>query len=197
MISKRAFLRIINLIIKEEEAQKRFDEALREYAPSDFTGFAKLGILDELVDILSDLMQDEYDYLGWWLWDSPEMGRNPEFCKIWLGDEDDPNTEIVIVDTPEKLYDFMFTQYSKAPSKETLRMTVKAQDNGVKFALKKLEELKKTNTQTQNEGWENRNALLEYAQTQIENQYRFDRGIGADLHFQQPFNIISVLDEES
>lgn len=197
MISKKTFLKIINLIIKEEDEQNAFDYALKEYAPSDFTGFAKMGLLDDLVDILKDLMEDEHDYIGWWLWDSPERGKKPEYCKIWLGDSDDPDTEVVVVDTPEKLYDFMVTEYSKTPSKDTLRMVVKAQDNGIKFSLKRIQELIDTNSKTKNEGWEERNTLLKLAKDRIEDEYRFTAGTNKDLSLDEDLHIISVLDEES
>ena len=197
MISKKTFLKIINLITREEDEQNAFDFALKEYAPSDFTGFAKIGLLNDLVDILKDLMGDEDDYIDWWLWDSPERGKNPELCKIWLGDPDDPKTEVVIVDTAEKLYDFLFTQHSKAPSRESLQMVVKAQDNGVRFSLKRIQDLIDTNSKTKNKGWEERNTLLKLVKNKIEDDYHYSAGVKRDLSLDKPLHIISALDEES
>ena len=197
MLTKKQFLTIMNIILKEEESQNKFDEALKEYAPSDFTGFAKMGLLDDLVGFLKNVMNDEGDYISWWLWDSPDKGKNPKFCKIWLGDADDPETPVMEITTPEKLYDFLLLNYEKAPSKESIEMAVKAQDNGVKFALKILNEMQETNKKTGNQGWEERNALLKYAQDKIEHEYRFSRGIGADLNLDKELHIIGVLDEEN
>lgn len=197
MLTKKQFLTILNLILKEEDAQEKFDEAIREYAPSDFTGFAKTGLLDTLVDFLVDAMEDSDGYISWWLWDAPDRGKNKKGSRIWLGDSDDPDTEVIEIVTPEQLYSFLVANYGKAPSKDTVRTIIKSQDNGIKFALKTLDELIHTNNMTSNEGWTDRGALLRYARDKIENEYRLARGANADLNYSDNLFIISVLEDES
>lgn len=204
MLTKKQFVKILNHIIKEEEKQDKLDQALREYAPSDFTGFSKPDETTFLVGVLEELMGDkpqgEYNstYISWWLWDCPDRGRckNDDSCTIWFGERDDENTDKIVVRTPEDLYDVLLIEYGKAPTKESVQMAVKAQDNGVKFALHYLNVLKKNNKETKNEGWEERNALLDLASHKITNEYLLQRGTGADLNFEKDFNIISILEDE-
>lgn len=197
MLTKKQFLTILNLILKEEDAQEKFNEALREYAPSDFTGFAKMGILDTLVDFLVDAMEDSDGYISWWLWDAPDRGRNPKGCRIWLGDSDDPDTEVVEIITPEQLYSFLVANYGKAPSKDTIRLAVKSQDNGVKFALRQIDNIIESNIEAKNPGWEERKTLMELLIGKISNEYLLARGTGADLNYLDDSIIISVLEDES
>jgi len=197
MLTKKQFLTILELILKEEDSQEKFDEALREYAPSDFTGFAKTGLLDILVDFLVDAMGDDDGYISWWLWDAPDRGRNKKGSRIWLGDSDDPDTEVIEIVTPEQLYNFLLLNYGKAPSKETIQMAVKSQDNGVKFAIRQIDNILKSNLKAKNEGWEERKTLMEYLIGKICNEYLLARGVGADLNCQDNPTIISVLEDES
>lgn len=194
MLTKKQFIERIEFIEDFHNRMCEFDEALRNYAPSDFSGFFDDKTYQYLIARLGEDVNDDNDYIGWWICET-EFGKNKNMCKIWEGDTDhDPDW---IVDTPEQLYDYIFIQNTKAPSKESVQLAVKAQDNGVKFALKIIEEMQRTNEKTKNEGWGERGVLLQYAQDKIEREYRLQRGIGADLNFSKNLHIISVLDEES
>ena len=203
MLTKKQFTKILNHIIKEEDRQERFNEALREYAPSDFTGFSKPDHTVFLVEILEDLMGDEPEgeygttYISWWLWDCPDRGRckNDDSCTLWLGEHDDPDTPKIIVRTPEDLYDAILINKSKAPSKESIQMAIKAQDNGVKFALKTIKEVKDKNFETHNKGWAERDAEMEYLAQKIINSYLLEAGVNRDLNLDEDLHIISILEE--
>ena len=199
MLTKKQFLERLNFIIEYDKSVERYDQALKEFAHSDFTGYYDEKLHNHLINMLvEDMDQDpDDDLISWWLYDCPEAGKHPEHANIWDGDADDPNTTKYTIATPEDLYDYIFIHYSKAPSKDTIKSIVKAQDSGVKFALREIQHLRKTNNRTRNKGWEERDILFKYIQSQIENQYRFTRGIGADLNFDKPLNIISVLEDES
>ena len=199
MLTKKQFLERLNFIIEYDKSVEKYDQALKEFAHSDFTGYYDEKLHNHLINMLiEDMDQDPNDDLiSWWLYDCPQAGKCPEHSKIWDGELDDPNTTEYSITTPEELYDYIFIHYSKAPSKETVKSIVKAQDSGVKFALREIQNLRKANNKTRNKGWEERDIIFKYAQSQIENQYRFTRGIGADLNFDKPLNIISILEDES
>lgn len=197
MLTKKQFLQRLKFIMDYNESVEKYDQALKEFAQSDFTGFYDEKLHNHLLTTLAeDMEQGEDDLISWWLYDCPEAGKNPQHAKIWDGDKDDPETTEYDVSTPEKLYDYIFITYSKAPSKESIQMAIKAQDNGVRFTLKEIEKLKAKNATTKIKDWKNRDALLNFVQTQISNQYRFERGIGADLDLDKPLHIISVLEDE-
>lgn len=197
MLTKKQFLERLNFIIDYDKKVEKFDGALKEFAHSDFTGYYDEDIHIHLLNNLVEDMNDKDDYISWWLYDCPNAGKNPEHAKIWLGDENDPDTIVVDVSTPEKLYDYIFTNYSQTPSKNTIKSVIKAQDSGVKFALNEIQRTKEKNMETNNPGADDRNTLLQYVQDKISNEYRFKRGISADLNLDSPLYIISLLDEES
>ena len=194
MLTKKQFIERIKFIEDFHNRMCEFDEALRNYAPSDFSGFFDDKTYNHLIDCLGEDMDDEYDYIGWWICET-EFGKNKNMCKIWEnGTDHDPDW---IVETPEQLYDYLFVLYGKAPSKDTLRLTVKAQDNGFKFALKHINDLREANSETKNVGWEDRDSLFDFILKTIAHDYLYARGTGADLNYQENLYIISLLDEES
>lgn len=152
MISKKEFLKRLKFIMDYSERVNKFDEALKDFAESDFTGFYDEKLQNHLLDMLITDMEDSTDLISWWLYDCPEAGKAEEYCKIYVkdGDEDD----FTWVRTPEELYDYIFITNTKAPSKESVKAIIKAQDNGVKFALKELEHMKSNNAKTKNKNWE-------------------------------------------
>lgn len=203
MLTKKQFIKILDYIIKEEDKQEKFSQALKEYAPSDFTDFSKPDITTFLVEILEDLMDDKpyskYDdsTISWWLWGCPDRGRceNDDSCTIWLGEPDDPETEKFIIRTPEDLYAFLVVSHGKAPSEESIQMAIKAQDTGVKFALKIIKDIKNKNFETHNKGWSERDAEMEYLLQKITNEYLFKAGTNRDLNLDEDLHIISILEE--
>lgn len=197
MLTKKQFLERLNYLMDYQKKVDKFDEALREFAPSDFTGFHDDDVHTHLLNTLIEDMNDKDDYISWWLYDCPNAGKNPEHAKIWLGDANDPDTIVVDVSTPEQLYDYLFTQNIETSPKETLNLAVKAQDNGFKFALKHINDLKEANSETRNAGWEDRDSLFGFILGTIANDYLYARGIGADLNYHDSLYIISMLDEES
>lgn len=197
MLTKKQFLQRLKFLMDYNASVEKYDQALKEFAHSDFTGYYDEKLSTYLLQTLSeDMEQEEDDLISWWLYDCPEAGKNPQHAKIWDGDRNDPETTEYDVSTPEKLYDYIFITYSKAPSKESIQMAVKAQDNGVRFTLKEIEKLKTKNAKTKIKDWENRETLLNFLQTQISNHYLFERGIGADLNLDKPLHIISILEDK-
>lgn len=192
MLTKKQFLERLDFIKKYETRMNNFDKALQKFAKSDFTGFYDEITFGHLCDCLKEDMNDKYDTISWWMCDL-EWGTRKDMCNIYH-----PETGEVIatVDTPEALYDYLFIENTKTPPKEQMMAIVKAQDNGVKCALKVLDTMRNTNENTHNAGWAERNALLRYASDKIEHEYRFERGIGADLDIKKDFYIVSMLEEE-
>lgn len=197
MISKARFLKIIHFLIGEEAKQEELHKALKKYAPSDFTGFLKTDIGIFILDFLQTEMNDTDNYIGWWLYDCPKRGKceDDKRCTIWLGDIDNPDTDKVVIRTPEDLYDFLITQTGSAPSKESLDLTKKAQDNGVKFALQTINQIKEKNSKTRNPGWEERQTLMQYLIDKITNTYLAKAGVNRDLNLDEDLHIISTLEE--
>lgn len=199
MLTKKQFLERLNFIIEYDKKVEKYDQALKQFAHSDFTGFYDEDLHCHLLNTLVEDMNIPFDddVISWWLYDCPEAGKNPKHCKIWDGDPDDPDTIEYNLTTPEKLYDYIFITYSKTPSKTTMKSIIKAQDNGVKYALKQIQQTRLDNNTIRNEGWEDRDVILKFIQTIIQNRYLYTRGTNADLDLDKDIYIISSLDEES
>ena len=103
MISKKTFVDSINQIVKYAEMNDRVTSIYRENNVEYFPGqyFEYEGMV---VRLLSEVMNDKDDWIGWWLYDC-NYGRDTEGRASYK--DDSP----IIVDTPEKLYDFLYNKY--------------------------------------------------------------------------------------
>ena len=112
MLKKKQFLERLNFLIDYQNREMEFDEAMRKFAPSDFTGFSDDTTLNFLLHTLEEDMNDEDGWIAWWLWDAPERGKNPEHCIIQDGEDTWQIT------TPEQLYGYLVANYGSVQPKE-------------------------------------------------------------------------------
>ena len=97
MLKREIFVDAISKIKKHEELMDRLDTVCREFGsfrPS--LDFGNLH-LQALLEVLKDAMDDEYDYISWWLYDAA-----PDY-EVWTDDE---KTKWCLKE-PEALYDFI------------------------------------------------------------------------------------------
>lgn len=72
MLTRETFVNAIGKIKKHEELMDRLDSVCREFG--DFGHSLDLGNLhlQALLDVLKEAMNDESDYIGWWLYEDVE-----------------------------------------------------------------------------------------------------------------------------
>lgn len=104
MLKKNTFVKIINLISRQEERHKEVEKALDLITDghSVFTGSELY--YDALMLALKDAMNDSEDYISWWLYDLD----NPTDRKVYF------DGKCMVLDTAEKLYDFLAGNYEAA-----------------------------------------------------------------------------------
>ncbi len=108
LISKEKFINYLNRYKEAWEEQERFQDALRP-----FFDFPVCTYQENLMDAYAQLLvevcecQEEDDIFGWWLFESPKD------CKIISIKGKDGATVEYDVATPEGLYDYLATYYSK------------------------------------------------------------------------------------
>ena len=74
MLPKALFLSTIEKIRQQEARIDEFDKALSKMCDG-FPAFDKDNLyLLELRDLLKYTMQDQYDNIGWWLYEAPDAG---------------------------------------------------------------------------------------------------------------------------
>ena len=158
-MDKQTFVKLLNLIIRLDEKDQELSKHLQAYCEDkDFTGFFS-STPSEIASILKESMGDESDLISEWIWGDHD--------KITI--ESTGSDEKWEITSAESLYNYL--------NGDTLSM-VEAQTNGVKFALKVLDNLADTNTQTHNDGWEDRTALLKLARDKIANDYVLKANLG-------------------
>ena len=85
MLSKNVFCDALNAIKEQSKINEEFSKALETVGDGFFVFGAKNKCLDALLSVLKDGMNDKYDYVDWWKSND----------KHW------------VLDTPEKLYDYL------------------------------------------------------------------------------------------
>lgn len=97
MLSKKVFCDSIRSIKEQSKINENFSKALETVGDGFFVFGAKNKLLDALLSVLKDGMSDKYDYIDWWLYET-SAGYD-----VW----DKTNDKHWVLDTPEKLYDFL------------------------------------------------------------------------------------------
>lgn len=180
MLTKKQFVDRANFIKNYEKRADNFDHALKEFAPSDFTGFYDETIFNHLLKNLQEDMEDEHDTISWWMCDT-EWGQKKDMCNIY---DSTTNEIIAVVDSLESLYDYLEKSQSEKVSENhedtIFRIGKKAQTDGLRFALNELAIINANNQTLKNAGWEERKALLELIYNQIVNNYLLATGINPE-----------------
>lgn len=106
MLSRKTFAEAIGNIKKHEELMDKLNDVVREmgsFPPNlDFESLNR----EALLSVLKESMNDKYDYIGWWLYESTD-----DRIVSW---EEDGKHEERNLKTVDALYDFLVEQTSKA-----------------------------------------------------------------------------------
>ena len=104
MIRKDDFVRSINALLKQAERDEEVNEALdvicnneHSFCVADTSTIAT----QALIDLLKSLTNDLDDFIDWWLYEDVEKEVKDAFGNI------------IELDTPEKLYDFLMSNYKQ------------------------------------------------------------------------------------
>lgn len=105
MISKEKFVEIINRLKDYNDLQDKIQNLFRDNIDNQEMDFMNAGSIcigheSVVVDLLKNIFDDKYDYIGYYLYEC-DYGRETE-NKIF--DNDDKPIDI---STPEKLYDYL------------------------------------------------------------------------------------------
>lgn len=100
MISKELFCKVIRLIEEQEAIDDEFSEALQKVGNGHFVFGAENKYREALLMLLKDAVHDQYDYIGWWLYEGA-----PDY-EVWSAD----NEKKWVLKEPEKLYEYITTE---------------------------------------------------------------------------------------
>ena len=101
MISKETFCKALSLIKQQETINHEFSLALDKVGDGHFVFGVHNKFYEALLMVLKESINDKYDYIEWWLYEASDY-------KVWSNDE----KKEWLLDTPEKLYDFIVNESS-------------------------------------------------------------------------------------
>ena len=105
-MNKARFVKIINRLKAADQLQNDINDLMRiarDNIEQDFMNAAGLMInhQDAVIELLEEIMEDEYDTISWWIYDT-NYGKDR--AEIYSGKD---NRVIAKLDTPEALYDYL------------------------------------------------------------------------------------------
>ena len=98
---KEVFISTIEKIQKQEARIDEFNTALSKICDGFPVFDSENQYLIALRELLKYTMQDQYDYIGWWLYEAPDAGYT-----IWWNDEDGKEIRVDLTE-PGALYDYL------------------------------------------------------------------------------------------
>lgn len=99
MITKGTFCKCLNLIQEQESINEQFGNALDLVGNGYFVYGTENRYLTALLLVLKETMNDRFDYIGWWLYDTSDY-------MIWSEDE----KRKWCLKEPGALYDFIISE---------------------------------------------------------------------------------------
>lgn len=97
MITKELFCKALGLIQEQEEIDRAFGDALQKVGNGSFVYGVENKYREALLMILQAAVNDQYDYIGWWLYEGA-----PDY-EVWTADE----KKKWVLKEPEALYDYI------------------------------------------------------------------------------------------
>ena len=97
MISKEGFCKALQMIKEQEAIDEQFSDALKLVGDGHFLFGVENKYLLALRDVLKETLNDQYDYIGWWLYEATD-----DF-EVWEADF----AMKYCLKEPEALYDYL------------------------------------------------------------------------------------------
>lgn len=97
MLKKETFCEALRKIQAQRERDEQFSKALALVRDGHFVFEGGAILLSALLEVLKEVVNDQYDYISWWLYDAA-----PDY-KVWSTDE----KRAWCLKDPEALYDFI------------------------------------------------------------------------------------------
>ena len=99
MLSKETFLKALALIQEQEKIDDNFSKALEAVGDGHFLYGVNNKYHEALMLVLKESVQDKYDYIEWWLYETTDY-------KVWTED----GAKEWDLKEPEALYDFIVNE---------------------------------------------------------------------------------------
>lgn len=119
IISKKVFCNALRMIKEQEATDEQFSNALNLVGDGHFVFGVENKYLLALRDVLKETVNDQYDYIGWWLYEATDN------FDVWEADY----TLKYCLKEPEALYDYITGTLKPVPvspeESETLKKGIR------------------------------------------------------------------------
>ncbi len=102
MISKDTFCKALRMIQDQEKINDGFAKALETVGNGHYVFDGGGAVLEALLMVLKETINDKFDYIGWWLYETSDF-------MVWTEDE----SREWCLKEPEALYDFIVEESEK------------------------------------------------------------------------------------
>ena len=100
MLRKEEFIKAIQAIQEQEKLESQLGELFQAMCPDNYWLSSCTNLIDAFVSVLESEMQDEHQWIQWWLYE------DVEHVVSWM---EDGQEQSITIKTPEDLYDFLET----------------------------------------------------------------------------------------
>ena len=101
MMKKENFVKMIECLLEQDKKNDEFEQALTPFFDNYLVPTLTSKLEGDIIGILEDELNDKYETISWWLYDSPDAGKNKACSYVEVKDIKIP------LETPEQLYDFL------------------------------------------------------------------------------------------
>ena len=106
ILSKDDFIKYLNFLVDYD----KYESKLANLNINIFENINVSHLVESYIDMLSILTHDENDWISYWMY---ELSHGEEYH---AGDVLDENNNNIDMSTPEKLYDFLYSEYKEGKS---------------------------------------------------------------------------------
>ena len=114
MLTKQEFLEAIATLQKQSDLDDNFYTHMRAAFPGSHAPIYEEVLWGLSICLLEKLMEDPYEYIGWWVWETHFGKDSPN---VWWNAPDGTIEKEWNLTTPESLYDFL-VENAKRPQPE-------------------------------------------------------------------------------
>ena len=104
LLSKETFCKALQLIREQEAIYEEVGAALSKVGDGHFVLGSENKFHEALLMVLKESVNDQYDYIGWWLYEHADY-------KVWTSD----GSKEWVLEAPEALYDFIVRECQDRP----------------------------------------------------------------------------------
>lgn len=113
MVTKGGFCQIIDLILKMENTVSEFQKVVDKTGILVDTNLIPGYPITTLLDFLKEEMNDKDDFITWWLYDCPQMGKAHKKSCYTVTFEEKGKKKKWVLKNKENLYDYLVEEYSE------------------------------------------------------------------------------------